>query len=106
MCANEQGRFWDYHDMLFANWDGENQGAYADRRLRAFADSLGLDKNAFGQCFDENRYKDQIDADRSAAEQAGDRHASVFVDNPPADFIPMRRFRQPLKQPAGTASSN
>jgi protein-disulfide isomerase len=92
MCANEQGRFWDYHDLLFANWDGENQGAYADRRLRAFADSLGLDMNAFGQCFDENRYKDQIDADRSAGEQAGVTGTpSVFVDNQPVGregFIP------------------
>ena len=25
-CAEEQGRFWDYHDMLFLNWNGENAG--------------------------------------------------------------------------------
>jgi protein-disulfide isomerase len=63
MCAAEQGRFWDYHDMLFANWNGENEGAFNDLRLEAFAEKLGLDMAAFQSCFQENRYKAQIEAD-------------------------------------------
>lgn len=60
MCANEQGRFWDYHDMLFANWLGENVGAYTDPRLVAFAEEIGLDMTAFNLCFQANTYADQI----------------------------------------------
>jgi protein-disulfide isomerase len=71
MCAAEQGRFWDYHDILFANWDGENQGAFANRRLVTFAESLGLDLAAFNECFESNRYKDEIDADLAAGRRAG-----------------------------------
>jgi protein-disulfide isomerase len=69
MCAREQDRFWDYHDILFANWDGENQGSFNDKRLIAFAETLGLDMDQFEECFSANTYKDEIDADISKANQ-------------------------------------
>lgn len=81
MCAAEQGKFWEYHEMLFTNWDGENEGAFADRRLIAFAESLGLDMGEFQSCFEENRYKDQIQEDFTAGQQAGVRGTpSIFVN--------------------------
>jgi protein-disulfide isomerase len=67
MCAGDQGRFWDYHDMLFANWNGENQNAFGNKRLVAFADALGLDMQAFNQCFEENRFAAEIKADEDLA---------------------------------------
>ena len=71
MCAGEQGRFWDYHDLVFANWNGENQGAYNDKRLVAFAETLGLDMADFKSCFNANPYKDQIDQDYQAGSDWG-----------------------------------
>jgi len=71
LCAAEQGRFWDYHDMLFANWNSENAGAFSDKRLVAFAEALNLDMRAFNQCFKENRYKQQIDQDLADGAAAG-----------------------------------
>jgi protein-disulfide isomerase len=59
-CAEEQGRFWDYHDMLFLNWNGENAGNFSDRRLVAFAGSLGLDESSFQTCLTSNRYNDEV----------------------------------------------
>jgi len=59
-CAEEQGRFWDYHDMLFLNWDGENVGNFSDRRLVAFAGELGLDENSFESCLKSNKYNDDV----------------------------------------------
>ena len=70
LCAAEQDRFWDYHDILFANWNGENQGSFSDKRLLAFAETLGLDMEAFTACFEENRYNDQIQADLAAGDAA------------------------------------
>lgn len=70
MCAAEQERFWDYHDILFANWNGENIGSFSDKRLLAFAESLGLDMESFTACFEENRYKDEIQADLAAGQAA------------------------------------
>jgi protein-disulfide isomerase len=80
MCAAEQGRFWDYHDILFVNWNGENQGAFSDNRLVAFAESLDLDMDAFNACFRENRYREDIEADLAAGRRANVQGTpSVFV---------------------------
>ncbi len=81
MCANEQGRFWDFHDMLTANWLGENAGSYTDDRLLAMAKELGLDVNAFQQCYQADKYQAQINLDISSG-QALDVQGtpSVFVN--------------------------
>jgi len=71
MCANAQGRFWDYHDMLFANWLGENQGSFTDVRLVAIAQMLNLDKTAFNSCFKANTYANLIEQDYVAGSQLG-----------------------------------
>jgi protein-disulfide isomerase len=81
MCASEQERFWDYHDMLFANWDGENRGSFSDKRLTAFAETIGLDMEAFDKCFDDNTYKAEIDVDKNDGIQLGVTGTpSVFVN--------------------------
>ncbi|MCI0519789.1 MAG: DsbA family protein [Chloroflexi bacterium] len=81
MCAAEQGAFWDYHTMLFANWNSENAGAYIDKRLVAFADSIGLDMGQFNACFKENRFEDQINKDFADGQKAGVTGTpSVFVN--------------------------
>ena len=81
MCAAEQGRFWDFKSILFANWNGENAGAYADRRLLAFAESLELEMDKFKSCFNSNAHKAQIDKDYSDGIDAGvNSTPSIFVD--------------------------
>jgi protein-disulfide isomerase len=81
MCASEQGFFWEYHDLLFANWNGENVGAFSDKRLVAFAETLELDMDLFNTCFEENRYRDEISADFELGTEMGvSGTPSVFVD--------------------------
>jgi protein-disulfide isomerase len=81
MCANEQGQFWEYHDILFANWSGENAGAFNDKRLVAFAETLGIDTDLFTNCFEENRYQDAIQADfELGIEMEVSGTPSVFVN--------------------------
>jgi protein-disulfide isomerase len=82
MCAADENRFWDYHDMLFANWDGENGGAFRDNRLVAFAEALGFDMEAFDACFEANAHKDEIDSDFAMGKQIGVTGTpSVFVND-------------------------
>lgn len=49
-CAAEQGSYWAFHDWLFANQVGENQGAYRDERLRGIAKAAALDVAAWDAC--------------------------------------------------------
>lgn len=67
MCAADQNRFWDYHDILFANQNGENRGAFIDRRLTAFAESIGLDMQAFDACFESQNFQEMISQDETLA---------------------------------------
>jgi protein-disulfide isomerase len=71
MCAGDENRFWDYHDMLFANWKGENQGSFNDRRLVAFAEALGLDMGQFNSCFDANLHAEEINSDLQQGRDMG-----------------------------------
>jgi protein-disulfide isomerase len=81
LCAADQERFWDYHDLLYTNWSGENQGSFSNRRLVAFAEELNLDMDAFNSCFDEKRFQDQIDQDIQDALRMGiSGTPSVFVN--------------------------
>lgn len=74
-CANEQGQFWPYYDRLFTN-----QAKLADGDLKQDAADLGLDTTRFNQCVDSHKYKDLVDADLKAGEEAG-------VSGTPAFFI-------------------
>jgi protein-disulfide isomerase len=71
LCASDQGRFWDYHDILFANWNGENQGSFSDARLNEFAQKIGLNMSTFDQCFHANSYAKFITEDMDSGQTAG-----------------------------------
>lgn len=62
-CAADQGKFWEYHDMLFGNQTGENIGDFTGKRLRAFAQTLGLNTGDFNTCLDTGKYKTQVNQD-------------------------------------------
>ena len=49
-CAADQGRYWPFHDWVFANQSGENEGGFADARLRAIAAAARLDLTAWDAC--------------------------------------------------------
>jgi protein-disulfide isomerase len=87
MCANEQDKFWEMHSILYANWNGENQGAFSSRRLQAMAESLGLDMDAFNNCFSANTYETEIQADFDLGQQMG-------VSGTPTVFVNGRRVGQ------------
>ena len=82
MCAADQNLFWDYHDVLFANWDGENQGAFKQEKLLAFANALGVEMGAFSACVDAKSYQSVIDQDLKLGKSKGVTGVpSVFVND-------------------------
>ena len=74
-CAAEQGKFWVYHDKLFAS-----PSRLGDNDLKQHAAVLGLDSAKFNTCVDTRKYRAQVDADARAGEEAG-------VNGTPAFFI-------------------
>jgi hypothetical protein len=75
LCANEQGKFWAFHDRLFAN-----QQKLSPAELKQHAAELGLDAAKFNACVDSHKYAAQVEADIEAANDAG-------VNGTPAFFI-------------------
>ncbi|HZJ55009.1 MAG TPA: thioredoxin domain-containing protein [Myxococcaceae bacterium] len=75
LCAGDQGKFWEYHDVLF-----KNQKKLEPTDLKAHATEVGLDAQKFGQCLDSGDKKKTVDADQQAGLAAG-------VGGTPAFFI-------------------
>jgi protein-disulfide isomerase len=62
-CAADQDKFWEYHDILFANQtESHNAGAFSKVRLKAFAEALGLDTVSFNTCLDEGKHANHVAA--------------------------------------------
>jgi protein-disulfide isomerase len=75
-CANEQGKFWDYHDKLFSMELGLSPEAYQE-----YATQLELDTDQFQECIDSGRYKEEIQADFDFAANLGVRSTPTFFVN-------------------------
>lgn len=79
-CANEQNKFWEYHDYLFNHQDGENQGAFSMANLKGFAKTLGLNAGTFNKCLDSDKYASEVAGDVADGQKAG-------VNGTPTVFI-------------------
>lgn len=92
MCANEQDKFWEMKAVLYANWNGENQGNLSNRRLVAMAEAINLDMDAFNACFNANKYKADIQASFDYGQELG-------VSGTPSAFVNGVKVGQPGKIP-------
>ena len=79
-CANEKGKFWEYHDTLYNHWTGENNGWASFDNLVEFAKQVGLDETWFRECMTEGRYDSVIEENNSDARTLG-------ITGTPAFFV-------------------
>jgi protein-disulfide isomerase len=75
LCANEQGKFWEYHDVLF-----KNQDKLEVPKLKEHATAMGLDGAKFADCLDSGKQAAAVKSDMEAGQQVG-------VTGTPAFFI-------------------
>lgn len=94
-CANDQGKFFEYHDELFAN--GKSNGAGLDiLSLKSYAANLGLNTNEFNLCLDGGKKADAVASDLEAAQGAGITGTPTFIINGKkyVGALPYAQFKQ------------
>ena len=68
-CAKDQGLFWQYHDILYSNWTGENNGWASSENLTAFAEEINLDMDQWTKCMNEKPHSKTILSSNEDAEK-------------------------------------
>ncbi|MCD6414164.1 MAG: thioredoxin domain-containing protein [Candidatus Diapherotrites archaeon] len=71
-CAYDQGKFWEYHDVLYDNWDPESlKDALSDEDLKSYAMKVGLDMEEFNTCFGNGEKVSTVQGDYQLAIKEG-----------------------------------
>lgn len=82
-CANDQDKFWEYHDILYNNWTGENNGWASSENLLKFAQSIDLDIDQWSDCMLEARHSQKIvDSSKDARDLGITGTPAFFVIGP------------------------
>jgi protein-disulfide isomerase len=76
LAANEQGKFWEYHDKLFGN-----QQALDAASLEKYAGEVGLNVDKWKTAKDSQKIKDHIANDQKEAQKAGANGTPTFLIN-------------------------
>jgi protein-disulfide isomerase len=98
-CAADQGKFWEYHDLLFERQKGENQGVFSKDNLVAFGKDLGLDMGQFEPCLREDKTLARVQADTQEGEKFGVRGTPTFFINgqPLVGAQPIQAFQKAVE---------
>lgn len=75
-CANEQGKYWEYHDRVF-----EEQDLLSLEKLKEWAQDLGLNTDQFDACLDEGKFEEAVKKDFADGQAAGVRGTPSFFIN-------------------------
>jgi protein-disulfide isomerase len=78
-CAGEQGKFWPYHDKLFAS--AASPLAFTDGKLKGYAKELGLKSQDFNQCLDSGKHLKKVEGETATAAFLGARGTPAFFLN-------------------------
>ena len=103
-CAQEQGKFWEYHDLIYENWEGENTGWLTRDALDRFAESVELDLKKFNSCMNDSKYRQKVlETEQFAKEINIDATPSFIIFNDTNAYRiigaqPFEKFEQVLNE--------
>lgn len=77
-CAHDQGKFWPYHDRLFAS---ASPFAFSESNLKRYAQELALDTARFGACLDAERLREKVERETMVGRAIGMTGTPGFLMN-------------------------
>lgn len=78
-CAEDQGKYWEYHNHLYTAQESQIDNGWANsERLKAFAFSLGLDMELFDSCLDSGKYTKRVQYNIAEAKKLGASGTPTF----------------------------
>lgn len=89
-CADEQGKFWEFHDVLFENQSEWSRLSAADLQntLTKYATDMGLQTQSFEICLDSQEMADEVNKDSlDAAKYAATGTPTFFIGNEKDGFV-------------------
>jgi len=79
-CAEEQGAYWEFHDLLYTSQESQIDNGWASpERLKAFAFSLGLDMDLFDNCLDSGKFLKRVQFNTNEAKKQGATGTPTFI---------------------------
>lgn len=97
-CADDQGLFWEYHDILYNNWTGENNGWASSQNLLRFAQEVGLDVDEWSECMINSEHSEIIAASNQDAKDLGLTGTPSFFVIGPDNTVTKLFGAQPYEQ--------
>jgi len=89
VAEDMDGKFWDFHNVLFHNQSGENEGAFSRDRLADMAELVGLDRDEFLSKLDDPAYRAAVAASNADGSQRGvSSTPTIFMDGEPIVGVP------------------
>ena len=98
-CANQQGVFWPYHDILYANQTGARD-QYSESRLIAFAEDLDLDGREFRSCLNDGKSSAVVKQDAELAADMGvNATPTIFINGEKVEgSMPFEVYKEIIEQ--------
>jgi len=104
-CADEQGKYYQYHDYVYSNQGDENSGWGTPEKVKSFARDLGLDVEEFSLCLDSKKYEPRVQQLTALAQGLGSTGTPTsFIGNEEIGFTlingaqPYAAFQQVIEQ--------
>ncbi len=99
-AAQAQGRFWEYHDLIYENQSSGNSGGYNEENLTALAEEAGLDVDRFREDLEGARYDDVVQADFREGQDLGISGTPTYFINDRAlvGLQPLATFEEAIEE--------
>ncbi|HKG89029.1 MAG TPA: thioredoxin domain-containing protein [Nitrososphaeraceae archaeon] len=79
-CTNDQGKFWEYHKILYTNQKPIDSGWVSKDNLKKFASKItGLNMSNFNSCLDSEKYKSLVEKDLAFGSSFGFQDTPSFI---------------------------